>query len=220
LAWCEGGARSHAKRSAPTVFQARTGFRRLLQLTASPHIRLDRPVRTHIPHACGEEAMRMRPIYKTAVCSAHGWHGHHPSRTGRGRRAAAPARSMRFMPSSQPAREPCGGEIAPQRHDQLARQGDNSDALGPFAGVGGARGEPPAERAVRLMPPPQPSEFNSLEAGARIACLADPLLAIDAAAAPWAWCQPAIAGDLAPIMEVLVEHLMGKRLLRRPGPIL
>src|SRR4029077_898753 len=39
---------------------------------------------THIPHACGEEATRMRPIYKTAVCSAHGWHGHHPFRTGRG----------------------------------------------------------------------------------------------------------------------------------------
>src|SRR5437867_5886993 len=29
-------------------------------------------VRTHIPHACGEEAMRMRPIYKTAVYLAHG----------------------------------------------------------------------------------------------------------------------------------------------------
>jgi hypothetical protein len=29
--------------------------------------------------------MRMRPIYKTAVCLAHGWHGHHPSCTERGR---------------------------------------------------------------------------------------------------------------------------------------
>ena len=43
LARCEGGARGHAKRRAPTVFRARIGFRRLLQrLTASPHIRSDR----------------------------------------------------------------------------------------------------------------------------------------------------------------------------------
>jgi hypothetical protein len=101
----EGGARSHAKRSAPTGHQVRTGFRRFLQLTASPHIRSDGLVRTHIPHACGEEAMRMRPIYKTAVCSAHGWHGHHPSRTGRGdepqrRRVGCYV----AMPSSSPPR--------------------------------------------------------------------------------------------------------------------
>jgi len=37
-------------------------------------------VRTHIPHACGEEAMMMGPIYETACLLAQGWHGHHPSR--------------------------------------------------------------------------------------------------------------------------------------------
>ena len=37
-------------------------------------------IRTHIPHACGEEATRMRPIYETACLLAQGWHGHHPSR--------------------------------------------------------------------------------------------------------------------------------------------
>src|SRR6266704_4890668 len=41
--------------------------------------------RTHIPHACGEEAERMRPIYETACLLAHGWHGHHPSRADHGR---------------------------------------------------------------------------------------------------------------------------------------
>src|SRR6185437_3024524 len=41
--------------------------------------------RTHIPHACGEEATRMRPIYETACWLAQGWHGHHPSRADRGR---------------------------------------------------------------------------------------------------------------------------------------
>lgn len=40
-------------------------------------------IRTHIPHACGEEATRMRPIYKSAWLSAQGWHGHHPSRADR-----------------------------------------------------------------------------------------------------------------------------------------
>jgi hypothetical protein len=42
LGRCEGGARSHAKRSATPVFRVKTGFRRFLQLTASPHIRSDR----------------------------------------------------------------------------------------------------------------------------------------------------------------------------------
>src|SRR5205823_14217877 len=39
--------------------------------------------RTHIPHACGEEATRMRPIYDDGYCLAQGWHGHHPSRADR-----------------------------------------------------------------------------------------------------------------------------------------
>ena len=50
------------------------------------------------------------------------------------------------------------------------------------SGVGGACGEPPAERAVRLMPPPQPGKLDRLETGTGVACLADPLFAIDAAA--------------------------------------
>src|SRR5437879_4474587 len=37
----------------------------------------------HIPHACGEEATRMRPIYDDGYCLAQGWHGHHPSRADR-----------------------------------------------------------------------------------------------------------------------------------------
>ena len=104
LARCEGGARSHAKRSATADCRARIGFRRLLQLTASPHIRSDLWSVTHIPHACGEEAMRMRPIYKTAVCSAQGWHGHHPSRADCGE-AQRPVRLFGSMPSWLPPRE-------------------------------------------------------------------------------------------------------------------
>src|ERR1700756_3587287 len=86
------------------------------------------------------------------------------------------------------------GEIAPQRHDQLAGQCDDGDALGALAGVGGAGAEPAAERAVRLMAEPEPGQFDRLVARPPIAGLADALLAIDAAALPGTGRQSAIAG--------------------------
>jgi hypothetical protein len=55
-------------------------------------------VRTHIPHACGEEAMMMGPIYETACLLAQGWHGHHPSRADRGRCRDADALVEAFRP--------------------------------------------------------------------------------------------------------------------------
>src|ERR1700686_1016107 len=95
-----GGARSHAQRSAPPrSARTGTGFRRLQQqLTASPHIRSDRLARTHIPHACGEEATRMSPIYKAACLLAQGWHGHHPSRVDPGTCPDADALVEAFKP--------------------------------------------------------------------------------------------------------------------------
>jgi hypothetical protein len=68
-----------------------------------------------------------------------------------------------------------------------------------------------APNQCRLMPPPQPCQFDRLEAGARIAGLADSLLAIHPAAAPRTGRQPAIAGDLAPIAEVFVKNLVDQR---------
>ena len=53
--------------------------------------------------------------------------------------------------------------------------------------------EPSAERAVRLMPQPQPGQFDRGAAGARIARLADALLAVDPAAVPRTGRQPEIA---------------------------
>src|SRR5947207_12590193 len=55
-------------------------------------------VRTHIPHACGEEAMMMGPIYETACLLAQGWHGHHRSRADRGRCRDADALVEAFTP--------------------------------------------------------------------------------------------------------------------------
>src|SRR4029077_4078501 len=96
---------------------------------------------------------------------------------------------------------------------QLARQGHNGDAPGAPAGIERALPEPLAELAVRLMPQPQPGQLDRGAAGARIARLADPLVAIGSAALPWTGRQPEIARDLAPVAEILVEHLLGQ--LRR-----
>src|SRR5215217_2053420 len=64
-----GGARSHTQRSAPPQPTCvRTGFRRFMQLTASPHIRSGCFARTHIPHACGEEAKGWDPSTKRLSC--------------------------------------------------------------------------------------------------------------------------------------------------------
>src|SRR5215475_1690071 len=68
-----------------------------------------------------------------------------------------------------------------------------------------------AERAVRLMAEPEPGQFDRLQAGAMITCLADPLLAIDAAALPGTGCQAAIGGDLTAVVEVLVKQLVHQR---------
>src|SRR5947207_9816201 len=62
-----------------------------------------------------------------------------------------------------------GGEIAPQRHDQLAREGDDRNAPEPLAGVERALEEPAAECALRLMLQPKPGELDRFVAGARIA---------------------------------------------------
>src|ERR1700746_1131944 len=61
------------------------------------------------------------------------------------------------------------------------------------------------------MAQPQPGELNRLLSGARIARLADPLLAIGPTALPGSGRQTKIAGDLAPVAEVLVERLVDQR---------
>src|SRR5207244_5261101 len=86
------------------------------------------------------------------------------------------------------------------------------DALVALAGiVVGAAAEPSGERTLRLMPQPQPGQFDRGAAGAWIARLADALVAVGPAALPWTGRQPEIARDLTPITKVLVEHLAGQR---------
>src|SRR5450631_3444176 len=119
--------------------------------------------RTHIPLACGEEAMRMRPIYETACLLALGWHGHHPSRADRGRCRDADAfvKSLRRRRlEHRPCRHKTGCEVAPKRHHQLARQGHDGDALDALAGLERALPVPLGELAARLMPQPQPGQLD------------------------------------------------------------
>lgn len=113
--------------------------------------------RTHIPHCRGEEATRMGPIYKTAFVLAQGWHGHHPSRAGRGN---CPQRDVSLKSLSRrrlelrPFGDEPGRDIPPQRNHELARQGHDRDASDPAIGVAGTLAEPARERAVRLMAQP------------------------------------------------------------------
>jgi len=61
------------------------------------------------------------------------------------------------------------------------------------------------------MAQPEPGQFDRLVARPPVTGLADALLAIDAAALPGTGRQSAIAGDLAPVAEVLVEQLVHQR---------
>ena len=143
------GAMGSAARS--TGLRRRIGFRRLQQVTASPRIRSDHLIRTHVPHACDEEAVRMRPIYNGLVRPLGGTVIIHPA-GDRGKAAGhAWLRGSVLNLHDRFLGHKPGGEVAPQRHDQLARQRDNGDAPGALAGVDRAGAEPAAEGAVGLM---------------------------------------------------------------------
>ena len=90
---------------------------------------------------------------------------------------------MRLRLENRPFGDQSGGEIAPQRHHQLACQGDDGDALDPFARVCRALTEPAAESTVRLMLQPQPSQLDGGVAGAAIAGLMSGSFAVQAQAA-------------------------------------
>src|SRR5947199_6788159 len=136
----------------------------------------------------------------------------HPALTAANAAAPArPLRSLRFCLEHRMFGNEPSGEIAPQRRDQLARQGDDGDAFDATAPIERALTEPLTERAVRLMSQPQPGQLDRFVACARITGLADPLLMVGRSAAPRTGRQAAIAGDLAPIAEVLIEDLVGQR---------
>src|SRR5439155_13224799 len=102
-------------------------------------------VRTHIPHACGEESHEgWDPSTTTAIVWPKGGTVIiHPALTALRCDAARPLLAVTHVEHGALRHQP-GGEIAPQRHDQLARKGDDRNAPEPLAGVERALEEPAA----------------------------------------------------------------------------
>ena len=99
-----------------------------------------------------------------------------------------------------------GGEIAPQRDHQLARQCHNSDPSDASLGLADALGEPLAQRTVRLMADPQLGDLDRKPARAGITRLADALINAHRATVVWARRQAKRAGQFAAIVEVTIEY--------------
>src|SRR5229473_6018442 len=150
--------------------------------------------RTHIPHACGHDDgthLRNRLFVGPRVARS-------PSIPRLAAAdAATPTRWLKRLDlcrlEHRSLGHKAGCEIAPERHDQLARQGYNRDALDALAGIECASPILLGEFTVRLMSQPQPGHLDRGATGARVARLADPLVAIDPAALPRTGRQPEIA---------------------------
>src|SRR4051794_26510008 len=99
-------------------------------------------------------------------------------------------------------------QVAPERDQQAAGEGDDRDPADPPALLARARPEPAARRALGLVPDPQPGQLDHGVAQARVAGLGDALLAGDLAAAPGRRRQPGVGGHLPPVGELAVEALV------------
>jgi len=83
------------------------------------------------------------------------------------------------------------GHVFPQRHEQLARQGDEQRLLdAPAIGLD-AIFEPQRQGRFGLMAAPQPGQFDKGCTQAGIAGLGGALFTSDASAAPWRGARPA-----------------------------
>jgi hypothetical protein len=72
-------------------------------------------------------------------------------------------------------------------------------------GYAAARTEPACERAIGLVPHPQPGQFHHDVPQTRITCFGNALPSLDRAAAPGRRRQPGVGGYLAPIAKVPVK---------------
>src|SRR5712691_8399292 len=165
--------------------------------------------------SCPEPKFRMLAVRKPSWMGpisldgriGPGWLRSPSAPRARGKRLLPPARGLGSvglcLHGCALRNEPCG-EIAPQRDEDPAGQGDGGDPSAAATRVGDIVAEPLAQRAVGLMLQPQPRQLDQRVAGARIACLADALVEVDVPALPRAGTESAITGDLAAIGELLV----------------
>src|SRR3954463_15421923 len=99
-------------------------------------------------------------------------------------------------------------EVSPERDQQLSRQGDDHDLAQAAPRAAQAIVEPARERATGLVAQPHPGELNERRAQPPVAVLADPLLAVRAAAAVGRPGQPGVGAKRAGVAEAAHEGLM------------
>ena len=87
-------------------------------------------------------------------------------------------------------------QIPPERHDQLARQSHQRDPTHAACHRADTGAVPTGQSAARLMPQPQPCQFDGASPRSRVARPSDALVASDAAALPGDRDQPQVAADL------------------------
>src|SRR3954471_8306546 len=107
-------------------------------------------------------------------------------------------------------RDQTNGHIAPERDHQLARQSDDGDTPDTSRGIPNLLQEPTGQRTLRLMPDPEPREFDGKGSDTRIASFADPLIHAHGAAVEGARREPEVACNLTAVAEMPVEGFAGQ----------
>src|SRR4051794_4149963 len=115
-------------------------------------------------------------------------------------------RGHRSGPDFDARRQHSGFHVAPQRDQQLPRQGDDGDPeRAPLQGAN-ALAEPSSERAARLVAQPQPGELDKGGTCPRIACAANAPVSVHASALVGHGGHADITGKLTAVCEGTVEH--------------
>src|SRR4051794_8518100 len=131
----------------------------------------------------------------------------------------APARKHPLMPCRRlpsgrlqlhPLRDGPVLNVSPERDQELSRQGHDHDLAQAPPRAAQAVVEPARERAAGLVAQPHPGEFNERRAQPPVAVLANPLLALRAAAAVGRPGQPRVGAERAGVAEPAYEGLVNQ----------
>src|SRR3954464_7829701 len=160
--------------------------------------------RTTIPPTRAEAATGATGPFLYGGIRSPGYQRSHVVPTG----AAAPA--ARSALEHRALGHQAGLEAAPQREQQLPRQGHHHDPLDPSLQASDPPHEPGAQQALGLVPQPQPGELHDRRPGARVAGPAEALVAAEPTAPVRARGQADVGGELPPVREAAVEHLVAE----------
>src|SRR5262249_61689993 len=163
--------------------------------------------RTMVPHATvrGHRAPRRTgPISTEAYCSHSVYRSH--IHLGNGMFLSSAWRAILFTLELCALGDDAGLEIAPERDQQLAGNCNDGDALNAALKFSHTVVEPGAQRTVKLVPHPEPSELNHGRARLSVAGPADALIARHRTALKVARRQTNITAELLAVVESSVEH--------------